>query len=100
MLHLKYSVNSLCAVSNTCIQTHTHTHTHTHTCYRGLIILIDSVNFPKECIDVAGMLYDMFSNKTLMSMRMPLLIACNKQGMCVGTYVCMYIIMYISGCHL
>jgi signal recognition particle receptor subunit beta len=46
---------------------------------KGLVVLIDSVNFPKEYVDVAAMLYDLFSDKRFMSKRVPILIACNKQ---------------------
>ena len=55
---------------------------------RGLVVVVDSVYFPKESMDTAGLLYDLFSNRTLMASKLPVLIACNKQGVCVCVCVC------------
>ena len=56
-------------------------------------MVVDSVNFPRECIDVAGLLHDLFSNKTLMGSKLPVLIACNKQGVCV--HVCVHVCVWV-----
>ena len=53
-------------------------------------MVVDSVNFPRESIDTAGLLYDLFSNRTLMASKLPVLIACNKQGVCVCVCVCVW----------
>ena len=59
-------------------------------------MVVDSVNFPRECVDVAGLLHDLFSNKTLMGSKLPVLIACNKQGVCACVCVCACV--WVGGC--
>lgn len=46
---------------------------------RGIIFMVDSVNFVREVRDAAEFLYDVFANKTMMRNRVSILIACNKQ---------------------
>jgi len=46
---------------------------------RGIIFMVDSVNFVREVRDAAEFLYDVFANKTMMKNKVSILIACNKQ---------------------
>nr|XP_047132780.1 signal recognition particle receptor subunit beta isoform X1 [Hydra vulgaris]XP_047132781.1 signal recognition particle receptor subunit beta isoform X1 [Hydra vulgaris] len=48
---------------------------------RGIIFVIDSVNFPRELRDVAEFLYDVLANRTMQKNKVSILIACNKQDM-------------------
>ena len=49
------------------------------------MLVIDSVNFIQEFRDVASMLYDILANWK--HRHVPLLIACNKQGMLDCVYL-------------
>merc|ERR1712150_88572 len=46
---------------------------------RGIIFVIDSVNFAREARDCAEVMYDMFASKTMKSNKVSILVACNKQ---------------------
>lgn len=48
---------------------------------RGLVFLIDSVNFPREIRDVAEYMYDLLANRTMQKNKMSILVACNKQDL-------------------
>ncbi|XP_057316041.1 signal recognition particle receptor subunit beta-like [Hydractinia symbiolongicarpus] len=48
---------------------------------RGVIFLIDSVNFPREIRDVAEYIYDIMVIRTMQKNKASILIACNKQDM-------------------
>lgn len=49
-------------------------------CYRAVLFVIDSVQFSKELRDVASILYDLLAHPLVRKYRLPVLIACNKQG--------------------
>jgi len=46
---------------------------------RGIIFMVDSVNFSREVRGAAEFLYDVFANKTMLKNKVSILIACNKQ---------------------
>ena len=48
--------------------------------FRGVIIVIDSVNFPQETRDLAHLVIEVLSEPTVHTRRIPILFACNKQG--------------------
>lgn len=52
---------------------------------RGVVVVIDSLNFSKEAHDVAELLYDLFSDAAYHRSRAPLLVACNKQDMALAS---------------
>ena len=47
--------------------------------HRAVILVIDSVNFDKEVGDVAGLVYDILSDPSIVKKNISLLIVCNKQ---------------------
>ena len=47
---------------------------------RGVVIVLDSVNFPKEKRNVAHLLISVLSEPIIQNRHIPVLIACNKQG--------------------
>lgn len=51
-------------------------------CYRGVIIVVDSVNFSQESRDLAHLMIDFLSEPRVHKRRFPILVACNKQGEC------------------
>ena len=51
---------------------------------RGLVLVVDSVNFPKEALSVAELMYDLLSAKDINKKAVPFLVACNMQGACAG----------------
>ena len=48
---------------------------------KGVIVVVDSVNFPNEKREVAHVIISALSEPTVQNRRVPVLIACNKQGM-------------------
>lgn len=46
---------------------------------RGILFLIDSVNFPREIRDVAECMYDLLANRTMQKNKVSVMVACNKQ---------------------
>jgi signal recognition particle receptor subunit beta len=56
-------------------------------CVSGIILVVDSVSFPQESRDVAELVYDTLADSTFTSHRVPLLLACNKQGMALQ-FIC------------
>ncbi|XP_066934308.1 signal recognition particle receptor subunit beta-like [Clytia hemisphaerica] len=46
---------------------------------RGILFLIDSVNFPREIRDVAECMYDLLANRTMQRNKVSVMVACNKQ---------------------
>ena len=52
---------------------------------RGVVLLIDSLNFPDEAHDIAELLYDLLSDPTYHRTKAPFLVACNKQDMALAT---------------
>jgi len=48
---------------------------------RGVLFLIDSVNFPREIRDVAEYMYDLLANRTIQRNKVSILVACNKQDL-------------------
>lgn len=51
-----------------------------HVC-RGVVLVIDSLNFSSQVHDVAELLYDLLSDPIYNRTKSPLLVACNKQDM-------------------
>jgi signal recognition particle receptor subunit beta len=47
----------------------------------GLILVVDSVNFPHESRDLCHLIIDIMSDVKVYRKRFPMLIACNKQDM-------------------
>ena len=47
-------------------------------------MVIDSVNFPEEVRSVSEMTFDLLSEKTMHTYKIPLLLACNKQDMALA----------------
>ncbi len=52
---------------------------------RGVVLVVDSLNFSKEAHDMAELLYDLFSDAAYHRSKAPLLIACNKQDMALAS---------------
>ena len=48
--------------------------------FRGVIVLVDSVHFPREVSNLAHLLIDLLSEPRVHKRHVPILIACNKQG--------------------
>jgi len=55
--------------------------------YRGIVVVIDSLNFQTEIHDLAELLYDLFSDYALHKARAPVLLACNKQDIALARNV-------------
>ena len=47
-------------------------------------MVIDSVNFPQEVRSVSEMTFDLLSERTMHSHKIPLLLACNKQDIALA----------------
>lgn len=48
---------------------------------RGILFVVDSVNFPREQRDVAEILFDILGDKYLSKSRLSILVVCNKQDL-------------------
>ncbi|XP_068753421.1 signal recognition particle receptor subunit beta-like [Montipora capricornis] len=48
---------------------------------RGILFVVDSVNFPREQRDVAEIMYDILGDKYLSKSSAPILVVCNKQDL-------------------
>ena len=51
---------------------------------RGVVLVLDSANFPSEAHDVAELLYDLLSDPNFNQSKSPLLVACNKQDLALA----------------